>query len=394
MIYDRPESELKQLIEPWTLDFDQGRVRGFGYSGMFLANREAGGPEGRIREVFDNNPELWHRDFGPVRVRPPEEISSRPGRIVVFTNRYFQVKAQLESLGLAEFRDFMVSGHFVPLYHYFKEGRIRLEHVVLPVTTKCSLRCVDCGMMVTHIRRPRHLPWAGLAADLDRLLERVDQIQTLCLYGGEPLMHPELHRLVDHLRERYRDRLGHLLIITNGTVEPREELLEALEKFGRVFFRFSNYGQNLAPDYGPRLAGIQEKIARRGFECRQYVWPAWSRLFTEPGQGPLYAEDGELRAHYQRCMGHGACIQTALADGRLLTCLEPWVAELSGQGQMGPGEYLDLKAPGQGESGRFDLLRTALGWCGRGHLEFCNFCFGSDPRLSHLAVDLPVARQA
>jgi molybdenum cofactor biosynthesis enzyme MoaA len=71
-----------------------------------------------------------------------------------------------------------------------------------------------------------------LRQNLDTLFNKVDYIQRINIIGGEAMLHPKLPMIIQHILH-YRDKIGYILIITNGTIIPTEELLSVLRDGGK-----------------------------------------------------------------------------------------------------------------------------------------------------------------
>ncbi|RPJ64232.1 MAG: radical SAM protein, partial [Acidobacteria bacterium] len=92
----------------------------------------------------------------------------------------------------------------------------------LVVTRRCNLSCSYCNEFDTF---SRPVPFEDLERRVDRLAQMGTAIITLS--GGEPLLHPELDRLVRAIRQR-----GILAtLLTNGTLLTAERI-ETLNRAG------------------------------------------------------------------------------------------------------------------------------------------------------------------
>ncbi|MBC8870047.1 MAG: prolipoprotein diacylglyceryl transferase [Planctomycetes bacterium] len=81
---------------------------------------------------------------------------------------------------------------------------------LLELTDACNLRCPVC-----YAQRPsgRHRRFEELCADLEAFLAHRGPLDVLQLSGGEPLLHPDVLRIIDHCRMLPID---HIMINTNG----------------------------------------------------------------------------------------------------------------------------------------------------------------------------------
>ena len=104
------------------------------------------------------------------------------------------------------------------------------------VTRRCNLACAYCS---EYDRCSDPVPTASLLRRIDRLAELGTTVITLS--GGEPLLHPDLDRIVARIRER-----GALAaLLTNGTLLT-EERVRRLNRAGLDYLQISI--DNRAPD--------------------------------------------------------------------------------------------------------------------------------------------------
>ena len=78
--------------------------------------------------------------------------------------------------------------------------------------------------------------------DIDIVFQYIDELSLLVLVGGEPLLYVPMGELVTYIGEKYKSKIGKVLVITNGTIIPDKSLCEIFLKYG-VEVRISNvYG--------------------------------------------------------------------------------------------------------------------------------------------------------
>src|SRR3712207_5228830 len=108
--------------------------------------------------------------------------------------------------------------------------------VTLVVTRRCNLACGYCNEY-DHVSQP--VPTEALLARVDRLADMGTSIVTIS--GGEPLLHPELDRVVAHIRRRGMVAT----VITNGHPLTRR-WVERLNEAGLDYLQISI--DNVKPD--------------------------------------------------------------------------------------------------------------------------------------------------
>jgi MoaA/NifB/PqqE/SkfB family radical SAM enzyme len=131
---------------------------------------------------------------------------------------------------------------------YYENNIFRLPAVQFAITTRCTLRCRDCSVMIPRFGRNGsvHLDmtFAQFKHALDRLTTSVDFIGTVLLLGGEPLINADLPQMVACAAEN--KKVGLVDIVTNCTIVPSDELICAVEDYRhKVFFGLSNYSGNI-----------------------------------------------------------------------------------------------------------------------------------------------------
>ncbi len=105
-------------------------------------------------------------------------------------------------------------------------------HIQWHLTHRCNLRCEHCYQ--EDFSREKDLDWTGLkgiAQNILTTLQGWDQIASIHLTGGEPLLRLELYSLLDYLnRNSLVEELG---IITNGLLFDKE-VVERLSMFPKL----------------------------------------------------------------------------------------------------------------------------------------------------------------
>lgn len=120
---------------------------------------------------------------------------------------------------------------------------MKLDKFSLVVTTRCNLRCQLCDEFI-----PTHKPFPDMTVQeaeriLKALFQVVDHVELMHLSGGgEPFLNPALPDLID-LCFQFSDRFDRLMVFTNSTIPPSDQLVNALERHReRVVVHASNYG--------------------------------------------------------------------------------------------------------------------------------------------------------
>lgn len=91
--------------------------------------------------------------------------------------------------------------------------KYEIDYIEFWATSHCNLNCKGCSSC-SPIAKKWFLDLKSMRRDLMRLNELDIDIHNITILGGEPLLHPELSKIMDIVKEVYSDaRLG---LITNG----------------------------------------------------------------------------------------------------------------------------------------------------------------------------------
>jgi organic radical activating enzyme len=74
----------------------------------------------------------------------------------------------------------------------------------------------------------------------------VDTVESFTLTGGEPLINKELNRILTEVFKYDNQITEKICIVTNGTIKPKQELLDVLASNDKTFVVLSNYGSRLS----------------------------------------------------------------------------------------------------------------------------------------------------
>ncbi len=103
-----------------------------------------------------------------------------------------------------------------------------LEYMVLNILDHCNLRCKGCDHFAC-VADPYLVPYETIHRDLDRLSEifHGDYIMQIAVMGGEPLLHPDLLKILADVRKHFPHTI--IRLTTNGLL-----LLNQNDEFWRV----------------------------------------------------------------------------------------------------------------------------------------------------------------
>lgn len=170
--------------------------------------------------------------------------------------------------------------------NYAQPERLTVQSVDLIVTEKCSMKCKDCSNLMQFYEKPEDAEVPDMIRMVDELCREMDEIYEVRVIGGEPFMHREVHRVVEHLTAQ--PKIAKVSIFTNATILPRDW---APFEHPKVRFFITEYDQSrklnamIAELEQRRIAYVSERANgwtdcspldknNRGREANEALWKA------------------------------------------------------------------------------------------------------------------------
>jgi len=121
---------------------------------------------------------------------------------------------------------------------------MRLKAVGNMLTECCTLRCKNCNASMPYIPNPVTFDTDILKLSIAKIFECFEFIDEFGFYGGEALLHPDLAELIAFAAQ-YRAQFGFLRLMTNATIVPTEETLDALKPLEQQYdIQVDDYGKS------------------------------------------------------------------------------------------------------------------------------------------------------
>lgn len=170
---------------------------------------------------------------------------------------------------------------------YNNSNLLILPYLELCITPRCTLKCTNCANLMQYYEKPKDYDTERIFVTLDRLLACVDSIYCFRILGGEPLMHKDIARIIRYCTEQ--EKLVQVQIVTNGTILPSEDVLEALANVKASVY-ISDYGT-----LSGNRSRLEESLSQRGiahFSDSNYIWDDMGgierRNYTSERVGHVY----------------------------------------------------------------------------------------------------------
>lgn len=249
------------------------------------------------------------------------------------------------------------------IWPFTYKQKVHIFQTDVLVTERCNLACSFCNMFIPHYESPKHRDTQTILDDIDSYFDIVDYVSIFHLVGGEPFLHPNIKDIIEYILEKYSDKIDKFIITTNGTVLPKEEILDVL-KSNNLILSVSNYSNKLE-----KLKSKVEKVLATYSEnnINHYVrnnieWYDFGDLRIKNNMS-----EEELIKHFDSCTAPFR----GLNDGKFYYCHLNTSAVLTKLFPLNDNDYVNLS-----EVSAEDLIKFDLGFTELGYITFCDNCNG------------------
>lgn len=340
----------------------------------------------KISYLVDKSPDKDGTVYCGYPVRSPKVLEQDRKKKIIISNTYMgtrrKIMNDLTAMGYVCDVDFTFVEQVLSIYNWKIRNQIVSQYVEISITTACTLRCKNCTAYMPYVNKRIHIPLQELFESTDSYFGCIDYVGRFRILGGEPLLHPNLVEYINYIGEKYRDRIGELCIVTNGTIPISDDLMQVIKK-NKVTLFVSNYSKSGHPLATPdRYNVFLQKLDRE--DIRYYF--SNDQKWLDLGL-PVKEEfsDEVLRERFSDCRHY--C--RSIVSNRLFMCATWAFAVLGGiytedWSQFKGNGIIDLprlskKSPEERfeEWFRFDISMDALQ---DGFLDFCRYCKGFGSR--------------
>ncbi len=298
-------------------------------------------------------------------------IKEKNLKIVVTTVRYSydEIAKELTQCGFKEYQHFCMFERFAEEWNLRWRNRCVLSKIDTVITSRCTLRCRDCNLFIGYADHHTDMRLKDLKKNFDIFFDSVDYVYEYTLLGGEPFMHVELDQILGYLMKNYRDRIGKVNLISNGTLIPGGNVLELMKKY-EMTVHISDYTQTV--NYRKKLEEVIETFSKNNIEY--YVIPNNIWKDVKYPQKEFTVENP--REHMLLC-GHST---HSVGNGKLYWCDPAFAAECFTGFKAMSDDSLDLVRNKENNS-KYEATRNILKYMlgdvnERGYMSICEKCAG------------------
>lgn len=296
--------------------------------------------------------------------------------IIVTMSQIARVKPvqQLKEHGYIKNKDFFIIEEFLSVYHVYKNDMVYFSSISFLPSTACNLNCRNCLNFNPFAKQFYVREWEELVKDVDLFFSCVDRIMLFHISGGEPLIYQYTADLAEYVDKHYGDRIDTLRMVTNGTIIPKDEVLEKLSHC-HLEITVDDY-REAVPRFAERFDQLIHKFNE--YHIKYYVNKAdsWIDLAPEKTDYSNWSER-QLEIHRESCSQSWQ----ELRDGKLYSCNYAAYATVAGiAGEQDIEEVYDLTEFTADK--RKELVEFRLGYTTKGYTNFCKKCRGFTPENS------------
>lgn len=293
--------------------------------------------------------------------------------IIVTMSQIARVKPveQLLKSGKVHGTNYFLIEEFISIYNVYTYNKVYFSSISFLPSTICNLNCRHCLNFNPYAKQFYVREWDQLIKDVDLFFSCVDYIMLFHVSGGEPMLYKHTADLIEYIDKNYGSKIGTLRTVTNGTVVPKDEVLEKLSKCN-IEITVDDY-REAVPKFNGQFDRLIEKL--KEYNIKYYINKAdsWIDLAPESTDYLEYSEE-ELICHRDSCSQSWE----ELRDGKLYSCNYAAYATVAGiAGEQDLEEAYDLTQFTSDK--KKELVEFRLGYTTKGYTNFCKKCRGFTP---------------
>ena len=327
-----------------------------------------------IKGFIDNDPVKQGKIIRGMKCYSPEDVTlSNDEGIVITMSQIARVKTieQLKECGYKKDKTFFIIEEFLSVYYVYKNEQVYFSSISFLPSTACNLDCRYCLNFNPFAKQFYVREWEDLVKDVDLFFSCVDRIMLFHISGGEPMIYKHTADLALYIDKNYGNRIDTLRMVTNGTIVPKDEMLEKLSKCRLEI---------TVDDYREAVPRFTEQFDRLICKLKEYQIPyyinkvdSWIDLGPEKTDYSGRTEEW-LEEHRENCSQSWQ----ELRDGKLYSCNYASYATVAGiAGEQDLEEVYDLTKfiPKK----KKELVEFRLGYTTKGYTNFCKKGRGFTP---------------
>ena len=186
----------------------------------------------------------------------------------------------------------------------FSSDKPTIPYFEVPITDKCNLNCKGCLFACNGVDEYEDVPYEQIEKDAVRMSELFHDVPWIRILGGEPLLHPDILKILEMYRSVFND--SEIDLCTNGLLIPKmDDNFFACLKKNRITVHVSGY----KPTYG-MLNRIDEILKQHGVDYTVLKREEFAKYYT-------LNPDNDADESFRDCIASGC---REVYRGKLLRC--------------------------------------------------------------------------
>lgn len=143
-------------------------------------------------------------------------------------------------------------------------NNIHLQRTAIAITQRCTLKCKLCNAYIPYYKNPLDLPFDQISQILHRYFAILDRVKIFGVLGGEPLIHPDISKILNKINDYSNQITERIDLVTNGTLDMNDETIKFFVKNApKAKVIISHYGK-----HSPKADVLAEKLKKHGANYR------------------------------------------------------------------------------------------------------------------------------
>lgn len=328
----------------------------------------------QIKGYIDNDPAKQGIKIGGKSCYSLEDIDLKEDEAIIITmSQIARIEPieQLNKVGYKKDDNYFIIEEFLSVYYVYKRNKVYFSSISFLPSTACNLNCKNCLNFNPFTKQFYVREWDELVRDVDLFFSCVDRIMLFHVSGGEPLIYKYTADLIEYIDKNYGDRIDTLRTVTNGTVIPKDGILQKLSKCN-VEVTVDDY-REAVPHFKERFDELIRKFEE--YHIKYYINKVNSWIDLASDRTDFSSKDDKwLEIHRESCNQSWQ----ELRNGKLYSCNYAAYATVAGiAGEQDLEEVYDLNTFNKDR--KKELIEFRLGYTTKGYTNFCKKCRGFTP---------------
>lgn len=145
---------------------------------------------------------------------------------------------------------------------------LEIPRVEMPITTRCTFLCRDCGNLIPFYRKRNDYDLEELIRDVEDFLANVTRVNHFIVMGGETFLYRDLKKLILFLI--CQDKINLIHLFTNGSVIPEKDVLDIL-RHRKVLVTISSFPLEVSPRKPLLISALKQHHIRYQLDDKPWM---------------------------------------------------------------------------------------------------------------------------